>query len=79
MRARDDDDLVDVRVEPLEDGGEEQALLRRAEPRRGTGGEDDRSDQDSWTVTRSITTGFDGGPSPVAERVDRRRPCPSRP
>jgi hypothetical protein len=46
MRSRDDDDLVDGR-QPLEDAGEEEALLRRAEPRRRAGGEDDGSDQDS--------------------------------
>ena len=68
-----------IAAEPFEDGGKEQALLRRAEPRRGAGGEDDRRDQDSCTVTFSITTGFDGGPSPTPERVDRRRPWPSRP
>ncbi len=64
VRTRDDDDLIDS-GEPLEHGGKEQALLRRAEPRRGTGREDDRRDQDSCTVTFLITTGFDGGPSPT--------------
>src|SRR5688572_30912918 len=39
VRSRDDDDLIDSR-QPLEDGGEEEALLRRAEPRRRPGGED---------------------------------------
>jgi len=46
VRSRDDDDLVDP-GQPFEDGGEEQALLRRAEPRRRARGEDDRADQDS--------------------------------
>ena len=45
VRPRDDDDFLDP-AEPFEDCGEEQALLRRAEPRRGSGCEDDGSDQD---------------------------------
>ena len=63
-RASGDDDLID-RDQPFEHGGEEQALLRRAEPRRRAGGEDDGSDQDDVTVTFSITTGIEGGPSPT--------------
>jgi len=46
VRSCDDDDLVDA-GQPFEDGREEQALLRRAEPRRRARGEDDGSDQDS--------------------------------
>lgn len=62
--ACDDDDLVE-RSEAREDFREEQLLLRCAEPGRCAGGEDDGADQDSWTVTFSITTGCDGGPSPT--------------
>ena len=51
-------------LHPLEHGGEQQPLLRRAEARRRTGGEDDRA-YDDCTVTRSITTGCVGGPSPA--------------
>ena len=45
VRAGDDDDVVDARSpETLEDAGEEEALLRPAEARPGSGGEDDRRD-----------------------------------
>jgi hypothetical protein len=65
VRARDDDDLVEP-LDALEDRGEEQSLLGRAEPRRCSGSEDDGADhQLSSTVTFWITTGCDGGPSPV--------------
>ena len=64
VRTRDDDDLVEP-LYVLEHGGQEQSLLRRAEPRRCTGSEDDGADhQLLLTVTFSITTGFPGGPSP---------------
>jgi hypothetical protein len=46
VRPRDDDDVFDS-TESFENCGEEQALLRRAEPRRGSGREDDRRDQDA--------------------------------
>ena len=50
----------------LEHGGKEQPLLRRAEPRRCAGSEDDGADHQLFlTVTFSITTGCAGGPSPV--------------
>ena len=56
MRAGDDDDRVEAR-QPLEHGGEQDALLGRAEPRRRTGGEDDACDHVATTLTFSITTG----------------------
>ena len=43
VRARHDDDVFDgATCERCEDRGEEKALLRRAEPRRLAGREDDR-------------------------------------
>ena len=69
VRSLHDHDLVDRRLaEPLEDAGEQDALLRAAEARRLAGGEDDRGDrahQLSSTVTVWRTTGCDGGPSPT--------------
>jgi hypothetical protein len=42
VRARHDDDVLDrTGIQPLENGVEEQALLRGAEARGGAGGEDD--------------------------------------
>ena len=46
MRAENDHDLVDAaRAHALEDGLEQEALLRRAEPRRGPCCENDGGDQ----------------------------------
>jgi hypothetical protein len=46
VRAEDDDDILDRRAaQALEDLGKEQPLLRRAEPRRRAGCEDDGPDQ----------------------------------
>ena len=65
VRPRDDDDLIEP-LHVLEHGGKEQPLLRRAEPRRCAGSEDDGADHQLFlTVTFSITTGCAGGPSPV--------------
>ena len=65
---RNDDDLVIAVSRSMT--GEEQALLRCAEPRRRAGGEDDASIGGS-TVAFSITTRCEGGPSP-AQLVDRK-------
>ena len=57
MRALDDDYLVDrALVERGQDGREQEALLGPAEARGLAGREDDRCDQDSVTVTVSIST-----------------------
>ena len=64
VRSGDDHDLVHrALLQALEHLGQQQALLRRAEARRLTGGEHDRGDaHDSSTVTDSITTGRVGAP-----------------
>ena len=71
----DHDDVVDgALLQPLEHLGQQQALLRRAEARRLTGGEHDRGDaHDSSTVTDSIDDGAGGRPArivDIAEAVD---------
>ena len=58
-------------AEPFEDGGKEQALLRRAEPRRGAGREDDGSDQDVLNRDALHHDRHRGRPVSDAERVDR--------
>ncbi|MDQ3067307.1 MAG: hypothetical protein M3R12_09195, partial [Actinomycetota bacterium] len=63
----DDDDLIEP-VQLLEHRGEEQALLRRSEPARRAGRENDRSDQDVTTLIVSITTGCDGAVRDVRAR-----------
>ena len=70
VRTRDDHDLIDA-AESLEHGGEEQALLRRAEPRRGAGREDDGSDQDSLNRDALDHDRHRGRPVAGPERVDR--------
>jgi len=69
VRAFYDDDLVHGRpAQALEHAGEKEALLRCPEPRCLAGCEDDRGDSGHQlrpTVTDSITTGWDGGPSPT--------------
>ena len=64
VRSRHHHDVVDrALLQPLEHLGQQQALLRRAEARRLTGGEHDRGDaHDSSTVTDSMTTGRVGAP-----------------
>ena len=64
VRSGDHHDVVDgALLQPLEHLGQQQALLRRAEARRLTGGEHDRGDaHDSSTVTDSTTTGRVGVP-----------------
>ena len=54
VRAENDHDLVDAaRAHALEDGLEQEALLRRAEARRGSGCKDDGGDQGRQRQRRS--------------------------
>ena len=64
MRALDHDDVVERSVrEAREDVGEEELLLRRAEPGRSAGREDDGRDAGHGreaAVTDSTTIGWSG-------------------
>ena len=56
MGARDDDDLVQRGLaEPRQHAGQEQALLRLAEPARSAGGQDDCRDHSALVVTARMS------------------------